>query len=129
MPPRLFACFALLYSGIAISEPHVSTTAVQAEEMAPFWIWWLSLLAVALALHPTLIFLLLRWLSPARPSFAVVFALSAFHLMTGAAAFITMFLVSFAYSRTSPLLFIGFWAALSLLVSSCYVLYVAKWRA
>ena len=106
----------------AIAEPHVSTTANQAHDMAPWWVWWLCLGALTLVIYPAVLHFVLRRLGvTARVGHLV--GLGFLHLATGAAAIVVMFAISIAYAKTSPMVFVGLWAALTVVITAVYVLF------
>ena len=106
----------------AIAEPHVSTTANQAHDMAPWWVWWLFLTVATLVIYPAVLHFVLRRLGlTARVGHLV--GLGFIHLATGAATIVLMIAVSIAYAKTSPMVFVGIWAALTAVITAAYVLF------
>ena len=106
----------------AIAEPHVSTTANQAHDMAPWWVWWLCLTVATLVIYPAALHFVLRRLGlTARVGHLV--GLGFIHLATGAATIVLMIAVSIAYAKTSPMVFVGIWAALTAVITAAYVLF------
>jgi hypothetical protein len=121
MRPSSFVVFLLVaMPARALADGSMRTTAVQAEEMAPWWVWWTSLFLLTLVAYPLALRAYYRARSGNIPHL-LIWLTSGVHLTTGVLIFLSMFALSLGYSRTHPAAFIAVWVAttIAITVAAC----------